>query len=379
MAKKIVVPIVILAIAAALLFGIVHGWNGWEGNRAQVRTDDAYVRADLTPLSTRVSGTVHKLLVGDYEPVQAGQLLVQLDDEDYAATLAQAKAGLAGARADLANNQAAKAIQDAKISNAETGVVQATAAIEAARSAIAAVEPDVEHAELERKRQEALLAAKATTHQELEGALATAARLQNMLAGQKADLARAQAGLESSRATLEAAKRERMALDTKDAVYQAEIQAREAAIVVAGVNVGYTRIVAPAGGWVGERHVQEGQLVSAGMEVLDLVRGDEWIQANFKETQITRIRKGDPAEITVDAFPGIVLHGKVLEISPASGSQFALLPPDNATGNFTKVVQRVPIKIALNPGHALQGRLRPGLSAVVTVRPSGKKTGESAS
>jgi membrane fusion protein, multidrug efflux system len=370
--KRIIIPVVILAVAALIFFTIAGNWNSWQGGRAQEHTDDAYVRADLTPLSTRVSGTVNKLLVGDYESVQAGQLLVQLEDDDYAANLAQAKAALAGAQADLANNQAAKAVQDAKILSAETGVTQAQAAVSGAEAAIASVKPDVEHADLERKRQQNLLAAKATTHQELEGAEANAGRYENILAGHQADLARAQAALESSRATLEAAHRERAALDVKDASYRAEIQAKEAAIIVAQVNLGYTRILAPAAGAVGERHIQEGQLVSAGMQVLDLVRGDSWIQANYKETQLTNMRKGDPADITIDAFPGVTLHGKVLEISPASGSQFALLPPDNATGNFTKVVQRIPVKIILDSGHPLQGRLRPGLSAVVTVHPSGK-------
>jgi membrane fusion protein, multidrug efflux system len=370
--RAIIIPVVILVVAAAILFTIKSGWNAWEGGHAEERTDDAYLRADLTPLSTRVSGSVRKLLVGDYERVQAGQLLVQLEDEDYAATLAEAKAALAGAQADLANNQAAKAIQDAKIQNAETGIVQATAAVEAAKAAIAAVQPQVDHAATERKRQEALLASKATTHQELEGAVANADQATATLAAQQADMARAEASLSSSRAVLEAAKREREALDTKDAVYRAEIKAKEAAIVVAQVNLGYTRILAPAAGAVGERHIQEGQLVAPGQQVLDLVRGDVWIQANYKETQLTNIREGDPADITIDTFPDVVLHGKVLEISPASGSQFALLPPDNATGNFTKVVQRIPVKIALDPGHPLQGRLRPGFSAEVTIHPSGK-------
>ncbi|MGC2403288.1 MAG: HlyD family secretion protein [Acidobacteriaceae bacterium] len=377
--RALIIPVVILVAATVLLFTIKGCWNSWEGGRAEERTDDAYLRADLTPLSTRVSGTVRKLLVGDYASVQAGQLLVQLDDEDYAATLAEAKAALAGAQADLANNQAAKAIQDAKIQNAETGIVAAAAAVDAAKATIAAVQPDVEHTETERKRQEALLASKATTHQALEGAVANADRLTATLAAQQADMARAQASLASSRALLEAAKREREALDTKDAVYRAEIKAKEAAIVVAGVNLGYTRILAPAAGAVGERHVQEGQLVAPGMQVLDLVRGDVWIQANYKETQLTNIRAGDPADITIDTFPGVVLHGKVLEISPASGSQFALLPPDNATGNFTKVVQRIPVKIVLDPGHPLQGRLRPGFSAEVIIHPSGKAKEGSAS
>jgi membrane fusion protein (multidrug efflux system) len=118
--------------------------------------------------------------------------------------------------------------------------------------------------------------------------------------------------------------------------------------------------------------VQEGQLVTPGMQVIELVRGDVWILANYLETQLTNIRKGDVADIKIDAFPGVVLHGKVAEIAPASGSQSALLPPDNATGNFTKVVQRIPVKIALDPGHPLQGRLRPGMSTEVTIHASGK-------
>ena len=145
----------------------------------------------------------------------------------------------------------------------------------------------------ERKRQEALLASKATTHQELETAVADADRYQALLAGQQADLARAQGALASSRAALEAAKGQRAALDTKDALYRAEIQAKEAAIIVANVNLGYTRIVAPAAGAVSERHVQEGQLVAPGMELVDLVRGDVWIQANYQETQLTNIQTGD--------------------------------------------------------------------------------------
>jgi membrane fusion protein (multidrug efflux system) len=370
--RAIIIPIVVLAVAAALLFTITSGWNTWVGGGAEQKTDDAYVRADLTPLSTRISGTVRKLDVGDYESVKPGQLLVQLDDDDYAAILAEAKAALLGSQAQLEDNQASKRIQDAKIQNAETGIAGATAAVTAAKAGVDSVQADVDHNEAERKRQQALLASNATTHQELEGAIANADRFAGMLASRQADLLRAQASLASSQSLLEAAKREREALDTKDAVYKADIQAKKAAIIVAEVNLGYTRILAPAEGAVGERHVQEGQLVGQGMQVIDLVRGDVWIQANYKETQLTNIQKGDVADITIDTFPGTVLHGKVLEIAPASGSQFALLPPDNATGNYTKVVQRVPVKILLDPNHPLQGKLRPGFSAVVTIHATGK-------
>jgi membrane fusion protein (multidrug efflux system) len=370
--QAVIVPVITLGVAAILFFTIKGCWTSWEGGASEQRTDDAYVRADMTPLSTRVSGTVKKIDVDDFETVKPGQLLVQLDDDDYRATLEEANAALAGARAELEDNQSAKRIQDAKIENAETTIAQAAAAVSAAKAGVAAVQPDVERSETERKRQVALLASRAATHQQLEQANADADRFVGMLAGHQADLEHAQAALASSRSLLEAEKRQRAALDTKDNLYRANIQAKQAAIIVANVNLGYTRIVSPTAGAVGERHVQEGQLVAPGMQMVDLVKGDVWIQANYKETQLTNIRKGDVADVKIDTFPGVVLHGKVIEIAPASGSQFALLPPDNATGNFTKVVQRIPVKIALDPGHPLQGTLRPGFSAVVTIHASGK-------
>jgi len=370
--RAIIVPVITLGVAAILLFTIKGCWTSWEGGGAEQRTDDAYVRADMTPLSTRVSGTVRKVEVEDFASVKPGQLLVQLDDEDYQAVLAEARAALAGAQAALEDNQSAKRIQDAKIQNAETVIAQATAAVNAAKAGIAAFQSDVERTGLERKRQEALLASKAATHQQVELAIADADRFAGMLTSHQAELERAQAALASSRSLLESEKRQRAALDTRDNLYRADIQAKQAAIIVAQVNLGYTQIVAPTAGAVGERHVQEGQLVAPGMQVVDLVKGDVWIQANLKETQLTNIRQGDVADIKIDAFPGVVLHGKVVEIAPASGSQFALLPPDNATGNYTKVVQRLPVKIALDPGHPLQGKLRPGYSVVVTIHSSGK-------
>ena len=188
-----------------------------------------------------------------------------------------------------------------------------------------------------------------------------------MLDARKADLARAEGALATSQSQLEAAKRQREALNTKDDVYKADIEAKKAAIVVAQVNLAYTLITAPTDGTVGERLVLAGQLVAPGTQTIDLVRSDVWVQANFKETQLTYMRDGDSADVRVDTFPNRVFHGKVDQLSPASGSQFALLPPDNATGNFTKVVQRVPVKVVLLPGQPYLDRLRPGLSAVVIV------------
>ena len=374
--RAILVPVLILGVAALLLFTIKGRWTSWESGSVDQHTDDAYVRADMTPLSTRISGTVRKVDVDDFETVNSGQMLVELDDEDYRAVLEEAKAALAAAQASLDDNQAAKRIQDSRIQDAETAVLQAAAAVGAARSGIDAVQPDVERTELERRRQVALVTSKAATRQQLEQADADAGRFSGMLAIRRADLERAEAALASSRVLLETEKRQRAALNTRDSLYQADIQAKKAAIIVAGVNLGYTRITAPTAGAVGERHVQAGQLVGPGMQVVDLVKGDVWIQANYKETQLTNIRKGDAADIRIDTFPGVVLHGKVAEIAPASGSQFALLPPDNATGNFTKVVQRVPVKIVLEEGHPLKDRLRPGFSALVTIHASGKSAAE---
>jgi len=374
--KSLIIPLIVLLAAAGLLFAIIGHWTEWEGHRADQRTDDAYLRADMTPLSTRISGTVRKVHVGDYETVKSGQVLIELDDDDYRANLDQAKASLAASEAALADNQASKRIQDAQIKAAEAGIVQANAALEAAKAGIASVSPEVDRALTELHRQEALFGSKAATHQQLETATAQDGQLRGTLQARRADLSRAEGVLATSQSQLEAAKRQREALDTKDGVYRADIEAKKAAIVVAQVNLAYTRIAAPTDGTVGERHALAGQLVAPGTQVIDLVRSDVWVQANYKETQLTNMRVGDPADIRVDTFPNLIFHGKVTQLSPASGSQFALLPPDNATGNFTKVVQRVPVKIVLFRDQPYLDRLRPGFSAVVTIHTRGANRSE---
>jgi membrane fusion protein, multidrug efflux system len=365
--KAFIIPLVVLLAAAGLLLGIAGHLTSWEGGRPNQETDDAYLKADMTPLSTRISGTVKKVDVGDYETVKTGQTLIELDDSDYRATLNQAQAALAGSEAALEDNQAAKKIQDAQIDTAKAGILQAQAAIDTAKAGIAAASAELDRAVTELHRQQALFDAKASTHQQLETATAQEGQLSGALDARKADLARAQAALVASQSELEASQREREALNTKDDVYRADIAAKKAAIVVAEVNLAYTRISSPADGTVGERHVLAGQLVAPGTQTIDLVQSDVWVQANFKETQLTNMQMGDLADVHVDTFPGHKFHGKVDQLSPASGSQFALLPPDNATGNYTKVVQRVPVKIVLFPGQPWLDRLRPGLSAVVDV------------
>jgi membrane fusion protein (multidrug efflux system) len=277
---------------------------------------------------------------------------------------------LAGAGAALEDNQAAKKIQDAQIDAAGAGILQAQAAINAAKGAMAAVSPELDKALTELHRQQALFDTKAATHQQLEGATAQQGQLSGLLEARKSDLARAEGALAMTQSQLEAAKRQREALNVKDDVYKADIAAKKAAIIVAQVNLAYTRIKAPTDGSVGERHVLAGQLVAPGTQVIDLVQREVWVQANLKETQLTNMRVGDSADVRIDTFPNRVFHGTVDQLSPASGSQFALLPPDNATGNFTKVVQRVPVKIVLLPGQPDLERLRPGFSAVVIVHTS---------
>jgi membrane fusion protein (multidrug efflux system) len=169
-------------------------------------------------------------------------------------------------------------------------------------------------------------------------------------------------------AELEAQKRQRAVLDSQELLLHADLNSKRAALSLATTNSGYTRIVAPEDGVVSERRVRAGQLVSPGTQVISLVQRDIWVQANYKETQVRHIHPGDQAEIKIDAFPGIAFRGKVDQVAPASGSQFALLPPDNATGNFTKIVQRVPVKILLQPGQTELDRLRPGLSVIAMVR-----------
>src|ERR1700757_217989 len=360
-------PLIILLLAAAIVVTITRNWNGWEGGRIEQVTNDAYVRGDLTPLSTKVAGLVREVKVNDYQQVQKGDLLVQLDDDDYKAQLAQAAAGVEAAKAALENNRRQRELQDSKIERALAGIDQANAEIVAAQAGKNAVEADVTRTRAERSRQEALIKTNSTTQQTVEKAVADEERFSAQYASRDADLAQAHTLLRSNEAAAEAERRAKAVLESQDNQLVADLHAKEAALEVARVNLGYTRILAPADGTVGERQGRPGQLVSSGTQVMPFVENIRWVAANFRETQLTNIKIGDPAEIRVDVYPGQVIEGRVLEIAPASGSQFALLPPDNATGNFTKVVQRVPIKIALDDS-PLTAQLRPGLSAVVTVR-----------
>jgi membrane fusion protein, multidrug efflux system len=365
--KQWIVPGLVLLMAAGILVTITVNWNAWAGGRTNQKTDDAYVRADLTPLSTKVAGLVATVGVSDYQAVKAGDLLVQLRDDDFRAQVQQAEAAVAAAEAALVNNQRQKELQDARIVQAAEGVRSAEADITAAETGVEAAKADAERTLLERHRQEALVATESATRQKLEQVVADEERYRAQLSGREADLKRARARLGSTAAELEAQKRQRAVLDSQELQLRADLAAKRANLAVARINLDYTRITAPESGIVSERKVRPGQLVSPGTQVISLVQKDAWVQANYKETQVREMRAGDQAKIEVDAFPGVVFRGKVQEVSPASGSQFALLPPDNATGNFTKIVQRVPVKIVLEASQPMAEKLRPGMSVIATV------------
>jgi membrane fusion protein, multidrug efflux system len=394
--KQLVAPVAILLMAGGIVVLIAGNWNTWTSEQAEQKTDDAYVRADVTPLSTKVAGLVAKVAVSDYQTVKAGDLLVQLQDADFRAQVEQAVAAVAAGEAAIVNNRRQKELQDARvvqagdgirameadIAAADAGIIAANSSMTNARNGIDAAKADVQRTLLERRRQEALVASESATRQKLEQVVADEERYraqlgsreadlasaEAQLVSKQADLARARARLASSNAELEAQKRQRTVLDSQEMLDYADLTAKKASLTLAQTNLGYTRITAPEDGVVSERKVRAGQLVSPGTQILSLVQPDVWIQANFKETQLRHIRPGDPAELRVDAFSDAVFKGKVEQLSPASGSQFALLPPDNATGNFTKIIQRVPVKIVLERGQATDGRLRPGMSVIATIR-----------
>jgi membrane fusion protein (multidrug efflux system) len=339
--RPFLIPLLIVLLAAGILGVTISQWNTWTGGRSRQVTDDAYVRADITPLSTKISGIVGQVAVEDYQRVKAGDLLVQIKDEDFLAQVEQAEAAVFAAEAAVERLHKQRELQASKIAQAQ--------------AQINATKADVDRTRLELVRQEALEKAASGTHQTLEQAMA--------------DEKRYRATLSSRQAELDAQSKEMAVLDAQEKQLDADVNAKKAALKLARINLGYTRIVAPTDGVVGERKVRAGQLVSPGTQVISLVGlPNVWVIANYKETQLSNVRVGDKAEVTVDGLPGVAFTGHVDTISPASGSQFSLLPPDNATGNFTKVVQRISVKIVLDAQRDLADHLRPGMSVIATIR-----------
>ena len=338
--RRLALPLV--AILAALFFIALATlrWDAWVGSAAVQTTNDAYVRAETTKLSSRVAGEVLVVAFKDFQRVKAGDLLVQIDPADYDAQVAQAAAGVEGAKAALANLDNQVELQYATIAQAEAQRLSA--------------EAHQVQAQQEQDRQKTLTQTEAGTRQKLEQAVA--------------DYAKAEADVRASRALIAAQRHQLEVLAGTKKQRTADVLGAQAALAAARLRLGYTKIVAPFDGVVGEREVQPGNYVNIGTNLINVLPlPDVYVIANYKETQLTRVRPGQPVEITVDSFPDQTLHGRVERISPASGSQFALLPPDNATGNFTKVVQRIPIRIALDKGQPLLERLLPGMSAVTRI------------
>lgn len=335
------------------------GWLGHIAVRAYFyeETDDAYVAGHLHQISPRLEGQVSAVLVDDNETVQAGQPLVKLDPQEFQLAVAKADAALAQARAQETEARAALPQLDAQLAEARARVTQAAAQL-------AQTEAALDLAGLTLKRAEQLFQQSgAISPADLDSARSGFHVAQAAQAANRANRAAAEAAVGSAAAA-------RASAEATIVAARASVTVAETAQRDARRSLGYTTIVAPAAGRVGNKAVETGNHVVAGQVLMSLVAPANWIVANFKETQLARMRAGQTAELTIDALPGLDLHGTIESIAPASGAEFALLPPDNATGNFNKVVQRVPVKIVLDAASrtAVGDRLRLGLSVIVNVR-----------
>src|SRR6201995_2306806 len=331
------------ALALALTLGIAgtadFGHYYFTTGRYLETTDDAYVKADSTIIAPKVSGYIAKVLVADNEPVKAGQVLARIDDHDFRTALNQAQA-------DVAASDAAVKNLDAQIELQQPLIQQQAAEVDAATATL-------KFAQAEQTRYDNLMKSGS-------GTIQRAQQTDAALRAQTAQLQQGKSGLIAANKKIEV-------LATQRAQAIAQLDHARAVEQQATLNLSYTQITAPVEGTVGARTLRVGQYVQAGTQLMAVVPLDQvYVVANFKETQLTHVRNGQPVAMTIDSFHGRKLKGHVDSLSPASGLEFALLPPDNATGNFTKIVQRVPVKIVLDD-HGLNGLLRPGMSAVPTV------------
>jgi membrane fusion protein (multidrug efflux system) len=339
------VPLILLGLF--VLFG--GGWalRTWLYGRTHVSTDNAQVDGHITPIAPKVGGFVTRILVEDNQPVRVGDTLLIIDRRDVTARLLQVEADLASARAMASRNRRAGQMQ-AQLSASRANAAAAQAAVVSAEASLRKATSDLDRA----KRLAATLVGSA---QQLDAAEAAYA-----VAGAQLEAAQRQAGAATDQVSASIA-----ALQGADA----RLAAAEGAVEAARLQVEYTTITAPSTGIVARRQVEVGELVQPGQTLMTVVpTEDVWVTANLKETELEGVTPGDSATFSVDAYPGHTFRGAVESVSPATGARFALLPPDNATGNFTKVVQRVPVRIAVAPESAGQFPLRPGLSVDVTIK-----------
>jgi membrane fusion protein, multidrug efflux system len=327
-------PLLVLALLAS------GGWYWWNVLRFRQSTDDAYVQSDVTVISPKIEGYIKKVRVADNQNVVEGAVLFVIDDRDFKAKVAQAEASVATAEATIATYESRRQLQQAMID-------QAAAVVKSA-------EADLSRAQQDYKRYGALMTSDFASRQRLEQA--------------EAEARKAEAAFAKSRAAFAAEQNQLAVLQAQQREEEAKLLHARANLRLATNDLDNTVIRAPISGVAGNRAGQVGQYVKPGTQLLSLVPlTGVYVTANFKETQLTRMRPGQLAEVSVDAYPDHPLEGRIESFAPASGAQFSLLPPDNATGNFTKVVQRVPVRIALPAASPLAGLLRPGLSVTVTV------------
>ena len=333
------VALMVFAGLGVAKFG--HDW--WTVGRFIESTDDAYVGGDITVIAPKVPGFISQLSVGDNQPVHAGDLLIKLDDRDYRAALAKADAAVAMQEAVLVNLDAMRHLQDAVVAQAQ--------------AEISGVEAETTRAHDDQYRYKKLLESGAVSSQNSQQA--DTSYKQSLAAGKK------------TQAVLEAAQRQLEVIAAQKQQAQAALNQVLADRDLARLNLGYTELRAPFDGVIGNRSAQSGAYATTGSQLISLVpsRG-LWIDANFKESQLSLVHPGSPATIEVDSISGKILHGHVASVAPATGAQFSVLPPENATGNFTKIVQRVSVRIVLDDETSTLGQLRPGLS--VTAKVNGK-------
>jgi membrane fusion protein (multidrug efflux system) len=348
---RVILIVAGVTIAAWLAHVVLHLWRYEE-------TDDAFVSGHVHQVSAQVSGPVKAVLVSDNQTVKAGDPLVEIDPLEFEIAALKAQAGAAQEQAEEAQAQATEA--------------QVAAALPEARARVAEAEAEVQQAQaqstladqmLQRDREMNQGPDHAVTPADLDSATSMAANAHAKVRAAAANLSALEAAVTSAQAQDQVAGAQRQAAHAAVSAAQAEIRDAQR-------KLSYAKITAPADGRVGNKNVEVGDRVQTGQTLLVLVEPEVWIIANFKETQLARLHAGSVAEVRMDAIPGRTFRGTIQSLAPASGAQFALLPADNATGNFTKVVQRVPVKIVLDPGSfdGIEDRIRPGLSAVVNVK-----------
>jgi len=350
--RRVVRVLVIGLVFAAILAAAAHyGWRWWTVGQYRESTDNAYIRGEITPISAKIPGYVAAVLVNDNQRVEKGAKLLVIQSTEYEVRIEQARADLATSLAELQTLPSRRALQDSIIAQAEAEQSLAEAELTRAQQALARSENLIERGITTRNRHDDIVA----------------------------DTEKARAAVRIAAAGLAAARHEHPIIDARQHQLEAMVKEREIALTMAEIALGYTEIRAPVTGVVGNRSVRAGQFIRPGTPLMVLVPLEKvWVVANFKETQLTKMAPGQRVEIEVDTFSGLILRGRVESFSPASGAEFSLLPAENASGNFNKIVQRIPVKITLEQGNALAGRLRPGMSVVVTVI-TGARPGRGAS